>query len=268
MLFDSHAHVAAPEIFAQSGEILARAREAGVSGLIAIGAGYGIGPNGMAVALAESCPGVWAAVGLHPHDASQWDAIAEQAVGGWIAHERVVAVGECGLDYWYEHSPRDAQQTCLRAQIRIARHSALPLVIHVRPSAGTRDAFDDILRIFDEEGAEQVGGVIHCFTGDLPFAQACLERRFDISFSGILTFKNAADLREVASALPLDRLLIETDTPLLAPVPHRGKRNEPGFLVHVATCLAELHGLPVPRIAEQTQTNARRAFRLPVRETL
>ena len=135
-------------------------------------------------------------------------------------------------------------------------------MIHARASEGSRNAFEDLLRIFDEEGAERVGGVIHCFTGDLSFAQDCLARGFDISFSGILTFKNAEELRDVAAALPLERLLIETDSPLLAPVPHRGKRNEPAFVVRVAECLAELHATSVERLAQSTRERSYHAFRL------
>ena len=157
--------------------------------MLAVGAGYGVGANAGAVMLAGENAGIWASVGVHPHDAAEWSVIAETALDGWLSHSRVVAVGECGLDYWYEHSPRDAQAEALRAQIRIARAVAKPLVIHVRPSRDTRDAFDEILAIFDDAGAERVGGVIHCFTGDLPFARECLARGFDISFSGILTFK-------------------------------------------------------------------------------
>ncbi len=264
-LFDSHAHVGAPDLLREAPALIERARAAGVEGMIAIGAGYGVGANAGAVMLAEQHAGVFASVGVHPHDAAEWSPLAATALDGWLAHSRVVAVGECGLDYWHEHSPRDAQREALAAQIAIARAAARPLVIHVRPSRGSRDAFDDILRSFDDAGAERVGGVIHCFTGDLEFANDCLARGFDISFSGILTFKNADELRDVARRLPLDRLLIETDTPLLAPVPHRGKRNEPAWVGHVATCLAELHGRSADEVAARTTERARETFRLGAR---
>ena len=239
---------------------MARARSAGVEGVIAVGSGYGLSLNASAVALAEEHPDVWATAGVHPHDAAEWSEQAELAVDGWLHHERVMAVGECGLDYWYEHSPREAQRACLRGQIALARRVRLPLVIHVRPSRGERDAFDEILRIFDDLGAEHCGGVIHCFTGDLPFARECLERAFDISFSGILTFKNADELREVATALPLDRLLVETDSPLLAPVPYRGKRNEPAFVNEVVSVLAALHDTSPEEIARRTADRTRYRF--------
>ena len=261
-LVDSHAHIGAPELLAEAPDLVQRARQAGVEGIIAVGAGYGVGNNAGAVALACEQRGVWATPGVHPHDASQWNALALQALDGWSAHERVVAVGECGLDYWYEHSPREAQRECLRGQIALARRTGLPLVIHVRPSRGSRDAFEELLEIFDEEGADRAGGVIHCFTGDLPFARECLARGFDISFSGILTFKAAAELRLVGAALPLERLLIETDSPLLAPVPHRGSRNEPAFVAKVAECLAALHGRSVEEIGERPAARAYPAFRL------
>ncbi len=261
-LVDSHAHIGAPELLPEAQALVGRAREAGVEAIIAVGAGYGVGSNAGAVALADQERGVWATAGVHPHDAADWNDLAARAVDGWSAHTRVVAIGECGLDYWYEHSPREVQRECLRQQIRLARSTELPLVIHIRASRGTRDAFQELLRIFDEEAADQAGGVIHCFTGDLEFARECLARGFDISFSGILTFKGAQDLRDVASALPLERLLIETDSPLLAPVPHRGKRNEPAFVARVAECLAELHGKSAEQIGEATAERTYHAFRI------
>jgi len=261
-LFDSHAHVGAPDLLEEAPALLARARAAGVEGLLAIGAGYGIGANAGAVMLAQEHAGVWAAVGVHPHDADEWSELAATALEGWLSAARVVAVGECGLDYFYEHARRAAQREALAAQIRIARAAERPLVIHVRPSRGARDAFDELLEVFDRERAHELGGVIHCFTGDLPFARACLERDFDISFSGILTFKNAGELRDVARALPLERLMIETDTPLLAPIPHRGKRNEPAWVARVAECLAEIHGVRPEEVAERTAARARARFRL------
>ena len=261
-LFDSHAHLGAPELLGDAPALIARAKAAGVEGMLAIGAGYGVGNNAGAVMLAQENPGVWAAVGVHPHDASEWSPLAVTALDGWLAHERVVAVGECGLDYFYGHSPREAQREALAAQIGMAREAGRPLVIHVRPSRDSRDAFEELARIFDETGAERVGGVIHCFTGDLPFAREMLARDFDISFSGIVTFKNASELRDVARALPLERLMIETDAPLLAPVPHRGRRNEPAWVAHVAECLAELFGRSPDEIAQITAERARARFRL------
>ncbi|MFQ5514651.1 MAG: TatD family hydrolase [Myxococcota bacterium] len=260
--FDSHTHLGSPELLREADELLERAREADVRGIIAVGAGYGLPANAGALAIAERHRDVWATVGLHPHDASEWGERAATALDGWLAHPRVVAVGECGLDYYYEHSARERQRAALRAQIRIALEQKLPLVIHVRASPSSRDAFDELLEIFDDESADRVGGVIHCFTGDQRFAQDCLARGFDISFSGILTFKKADELRDVARALPLERLLIETDSPLLAPVPRRGRRNEPAFVPHVAACLAELCGRAPEEIAERTWERTHHIFGL------
>jgi TatD DNase family protein len=261
-LFDSHAHIGSPDVYADAPNLIARARQAGVEGILAIGSGYGLEHNAGALALAKEHSGVWATAGVHPHEAELWGDLAERAVSGWLGHPRVVAVGECGLDYWYEHSPREAQRACLRAHIRLAHETGLPLVIHVRPSRGARDACDELVRIFDEEGADRAGGVIHCFTGDLAFARECLARGFFLSFSGILTFRNTEELRAVARETPLERTLVETDSPLLAPGPHRGRRNEPAFVSYVAECLAAIHGLEVEHVAEITTENTYRRFRL------
>jgi TatD DNase family protein len=259
-LFDSHAHIGSPDLEPQSDTLLERAREEGVVGVIAVGAGYGVGPNGVAVSLAERHPDVWASVGVHPHDASEWNELSREAIDGWLLHSRVQAVGECGLDYHYDRSPREQQQECLRDQIALARTHAKPLVIHVRAAQGSRDAYDDLLRIFDDAGADQCGGVIHCFTGDRRLADDCMARGFDLSFSGILTFKNAEELRSVARALPLERLMVETDSPLLAPVPYRGRRNEPAYVTHVVACLAELLGVSAEVVAGHTTERACRRF--------
>ncbi|MEE8557387.1 MAG: TatD family hydrolase [Myxococcota bacterium] len=260
-LFDSHAHLGAPELRPDAGEILGRAREAGVSGLIAIGAGYGLDEVEPVLELADLHADVWATAGVHPHDAKEWGEEAIRRLEGWVGRG-LVGIGECGLDYWYEHSPRDQQREALRGQIRIARRHELPLVIHVRASRGERDAYQELVQIFDEEGADRVGGVIHCFTGDTTLARDCMDRGFDISFSGILTFRNADDLRDVARTLPLERLLVETDSPLLAPVPHRGRRNEPAYVLEVATCLAGLHGVTPERLGDLTTERAHARFRL------
>jgi TatD DNase family protein len=261
-LFDTHAHLGAPELWVEAKDILDRGRAGGLVGVIAVGSGYGLERNAYAVALAGDHDDVWATVGVHPHEAELWDERAARALNGWLEHPRVVAVGECGLDYWYENSPRDAQRACLREQIRLAHEVQLPLVLHVRASRNSRDAFDDMIRIFDEENADRAGGVMHCFTGDAPFAADCLRRSFDISFSGILTFKNAGELREVAQGLPLDRLLVETDSPLLAPQPLRGKRNEPAYVAHVVDCLAGIRGKSSENVAARTAERARHTFRL------
>jgi TatD DNase family protein len=263
---DSHAHVTAPEFEADRDAVLARARAAGVGTLIAVGAGWGLDQNEAAVALAAAEPGggrpaVYAAVGVHPHDARLLDDEGRRRIAGWLARPRAVAVGECGLDYHYEHSPRDVQRRVFAEHVVWARERDLPVSIHVR--GDDPSAWDELLDIWLAEGRGDVSGVLHCYTGSLDFARRALDARLWVSFSGILTFKNAGDLREVAAALPLDRLLVETDCPLLAPVPHRGQRNEPAHVARVGEALAALRGLDVAEIARVTSDNARRLFRLP-----
>jgi TatD DNase family protein len=195
-----------------------------------------------------------ATLGVHPHDAAAFDAALERDLAAGFEQARVVAVGEVGLDYHYDHSPRDVQQRVFRHFVRMARQLKKPLVVH------TRSAPDDTLTILREEGAREVGGVIHCFSEDMAFASAALDLGFDISFSGILTFKSARSIREVAAWLPDDRLLVETDSPYLAPVPRRGRRCEPAYIVHTVQCLAELRAVPVDHIVTATTENAIRRF--------
>jgi TatD DNase family protein len=258
---DSHTHVTAPEFDADRDAVLARARSAGVGTLVAIGAGWGIDANRAAVELAGRDPEVFAAVGVHPHDARLLDDAGRSRLRDWLAQPGVVAVGECGLDYHYMNSPREVQRAVFAEQVGWARALDLPVSIHVR--GGGPEAWEDLLELWTREGRGEVEGVLHCFTGTLEFARRALEAQLAISFSGILTFKNAADLREVAAALPLERLLVETDCPLLAPQPHRGRRNEPAHLVHVGEALARARGVPLEEVARATASNARRLFRLP-----
>ena len=225
--------------------------------MITVGAGGPLASNRAAVAIAASDPDVFAAVAVHPHDASDvaddtWDELRRL----WT-HPKVVAVGETGLDYYYEHSPADVQQRHLRRFVREAGRAGLPLVIHCR------DAFPDLLRIFAEEDAAAVGGVIHCFSGTPAEAEACLSLGFALSFSGIVTFKTADRLREVVRLTPRDRILIETDAPFLAPIPYRGKRNEPALVRDVAEEVARVLAVDVAEAARLTVANTERAFRLP-----
>jgi TatD DNase family protein len=206
--------------------------------------------------LAESQADVVASVGVHPHDAAHCDAHLEAELKALIAREAVVAVGEIGLDYHYDHSPRDRQAEVFRRFIALAREAKKPIVIH------TRSAPADTLAILEEENARDVGGIIHCFSEDLPFAKRALELDFYLSFSGILTFKSAKSVQEVAAWAPSDRILVETDSPYLAPIPLRGKRCEPAYIVHTASRLAELRGASLESIAEVTTQNAFRRFRL------
>ena len=261
MWIDSHAHLTAPEFDADRAAALARARAAGVDALVAVGAGWGIDANQAALELAADEPDVFAAVGVHPHDARLLDAAGRANLRAWLAHPRVVAVGECGLDYHYMNSPREVQRTVFAEQVALARERELPVSIPVRGDDAS--AWDEMLDIWSAEGGGRVAGVLHCYTGTLDFAHRALDARLEISFSGILTFKTADDLRAVAAALPLERLMVETDCPLLAPVPQRGRRNEPAHVALVGTRLAEARGAPVEAVARATSANARRLFRLP-----
>ncbi|MBI3072663.1 MAG: YchF/TatD family DNA exonuclease [Deltaproteobacteria bacterium] len=256
-LIDSHCHVSGPEFDSDRDEVFTRARAAGVGAFVVIGASDGLEANEAALKLATTRDDCVATVGLHPHDAHLCDEQARATIREMAAHPKVVAVGETGLDYHYKHSTPDEQRAAFREFVRLARDVRKPLVIH------ERDAHDDCLTVLREERAETVGGVIHCFTGDAPFAQGCLDLGFYISVSGIVTFKNAVALRDVIRGIPIERLLIETDAPYLAPVPHRGKRNEPAFVVDTAQTLAMLFGVSVNDIARITSVNARRLFRLP-----
>jgi TatD DNase family protein len=258
---DSHCHLGAGAFDADRAEVLARAWAAGVEGLIAIGSGYGLAGNARALELAEGDPRVFATAGVHPHEAAELDEPGRELLAGWLAHPRVVAVGECGLDYHYMRSPRSVQREVLAWQLALARERRLPVSLHVR---GERpDAFAELLDLWRAEGAGALEGVLHCYTGTLAFARRALEAGLHVSFSGILTFKRDGGLREVARALPLDRLLVETDAPLLAPEGFRGRRNEPARVARVGRVLAELRGLAEAEVAEATARNARRLFRLP-----
>ena len=254
---DSHAHLDMDAYTADLDAVLARAREAGLTHVVCIGASSGMQGNAAAVRLAETYPQLFATVGMHPHDAAHvtdgmWPTLRQLA-----AHPRVVGIGETGLDYHYEHAPHAAQQDLFRAFIRLARELGKPLVVHAR------EADDDVLRLLQEEDAERCGGVLHSFTGGDALALGALGLGFHISLSGILTFNNAAALRELARTLPRERVLVETDCPFLAPVPLRGQRNEPAHVVHTVETLAAVWGMPAADVRRLTGENAVRLFCLP-----
>jgi TatD DNase family protein len=256
-LVDSHCHLDQAAYDADRDAVIARARAAGVARLVTVGAGGPLASNRAAVALAEADPGIFAAVGVHPHDAREITDATYQTLRELWAHPRVVAVGETGLDYHYRHSPPATQRAHLRRFVREAGRAGLPLVVHCR------DAFPDLLRILAEEGAPAAGGVVHCFSGTVAEAEACLALGFHLSFSGIVTFKNAGELRAAVRATPAERLLVETDAPFLAPVPHRGKRNEPALVRRVAEEVAHVTGRDLATVGRTTTANAERLFRLP-----
>jgi TatD DNase family protein len=258
---DSHAHLDVPNYDADRAEVISRARQSGVEIILEIcGSDVAKGSLDVGLKLAEKYPFIYAAVGVHPHEASLYDEALEQKLLGMSDHEKVIGWGEIGLDYHYDHSPREAQRRVFRRQLRLALERRAPAIIH------TREAEDDTIQILREDWAEAggaaVGGIIHCFTGTQRLADAAIGMGFHISFSGVLTFKNAGDLREVARSVPMDRLLVETDCPYPAPLPHRGKRNEPAFVLETAAKLAELKGVGAEEMARATSGNFKRLFNL------
>lgn len=255
MLIDSHCHLD-PSAFADADEVLARARAAGVASFVVVGVAKTLDAARFAVDLAERRPDVRAVVGVHPHDATVLTDEMLAELEALARHPRVAAVGEMGLDYHYMSSPMEAQKEAFRRQIALARRVGKPIVVH------TRAAPKDTLDVLAEEGAREVGGVIHCFSEDKPFATRALDLGFDLSFSGIVTFKSAASVHEVAAWAPGDRILVETDSPYLAPIPLRGRTCEPAYLVHTAKRVAALRGESVEDLTRQTAENTRRRFGL------
>jgi TatD DNase family protein len=253
MLVDSHCHLDFPDFAAELPEVLARAKAAGVGVCVSIGTK--LSRFAEVAGVAERFPDVYCTVGSHPHEAETEPLAGPAPLLRLAEHDKVVGIGETGLDYYYEHSPRAQQAANFRAHVAAARQLQLPLIVH------TRDAEDDTIEILrDEMGRGAFAGLIHCFTGTERLANAALDLGLYISASGIATFKKSGALREVLKRVPLDRLLVETDEPYLAPPPYRGKRNEPAFVVHTAAMLAELKGVSGDAIAEATTENFFRLF--------
>jgi TatD DNase family protein len=252
MLIDSHCHL---DYFNETErvEILARCAEVGVGELVTIGTR--LTQSDTVRSIAEAHGNVWCTVGIHPHNAAECPVPTPEAIAAEAEHPKVIGIGESGLDYFYDKAPRDVQQASFRAHISAARLSGLPLCIHAR------DADDDIARILREEaGQGAFAFLLHCFSSTRALAEAALDLGGYISLSGILTFPKSHEIREITRDVPLDRLLVETDSPYLAPVPYRGKRNEPSYVTQTARVLAELHGMSTAAIAEQTTANFRRLF--------
>lgn len=248
MLVDSHCHLDFDSFDDDFDDVLARARTAGIGTMVTICTK--LSEFERVRGIAEGQPDIYCSVGVHPHEAEDEGVDTASGLIARAAHEKVVGIGETGLDYFYEHSPRAAQATSFRAHIAAARETGLPVIVH------TRDADEDTVDILRDEYAKGAfPGVIHCFTSTRALAEAALELGFYISLSGIVTFKSARDLQETAKIVPLDRLLVETDAPYLAPVPKRGKRNEPAFVAHTAAFLAELRGETPDAIANITTDN-------------
>lgn len=255
MYVDSHCHIDFEDLVAQGDALFDRMSAAKVSHAVCIG--VNLENIGRVLELANSRANLFATVGVHPEYTEGEEPDLERLVA-LAADPKVIAIGETGLDYYWHKDKPEWQRDRFRTHIRAARACRKPLVIH------TRDSAEDVIRILSEEQAEEVGGVMHCFTENLEVARAAIELGFCISFSGILTFKNATQVKDVAAAVPLDRILIETDSPYLAPVPHRGKMNEPSYVPHVAAELARLRGITLEEVAAATTANFFRLFRTAV----
>lgn len=254
MFIDTHCHIIHERCADEANSIVKRAQDAGVNTLITIGCDEKDSKE--AKDAAQNYPNVYFTAGIHPHEAEKVSPDYLDTLKALSADPKCVAIGECGLDYYYEHSPKDAQRKVFREQIQLSQTLAKPIIVHMR------DAWDESLEIYRDEQITKVPTVIHCFSGSLDYAKACLDLGCYISLSGIVTFKKAGDLPEVAKICPLDRLLIETDSPFLAPVPYRGKTNEPAYVVEVAKKIADLRAISIDEVANATTANAKRVFKV------
>jgi TatD DNase family protein len=256
-LIDSHAHIDGPQFVDDREAMLTRAQAAGVSTVLAIGTGPGPEKLDAALPYAESHNWIYTTVGIHPHDAKEVTPTHLETLAALAKHPKVIAWGEIGLDYFYDHSPRDIQETVFRQQMELAQAAKLPIIIHCR------DAWEDCLRLLEDAWKPTgLGGILHCFTSTLAHAQKGVDLGFLISFTGNISYPKAQNIRDVANALPLSNILIETDSPYLAPQPYRGKRNEPAYVLEVAKALANVRDCELSEIASQTTENFRRFFRL------
>ena len=266
-LVDSHAHLDSPRYDADREELLQRAWQQGVRTVLSIGIGEGPETMQQALELSRSCAGkpgiprVLATAGIHPHEAQLADQAALAKLDDLLANPDVLAVGEIGLDYYYDHSPRPQQKQAFAQQMEVAAARRRPIIIHCRPSEGSNDAWDDTLEMIETAWVRtNLGGILHCFTGEWEHARRALDCGFLISFAGNITFPRAENIREVAARVPLDRMLIETDAPFLAPLPYRGKRNEPAWVGRVADKVAEVRGITSEQVASSTANNFFRFF--------
>ena len=262
MFIDSHAHLEGKRYDVDRAEVLARAKQNGIEAYLAIGNGEGPATADCGINLADKYDGqpeyprIWASVGVHPHEASLATEATDAQMLQWARHPKVIAWGEIGLDYFYDHSPRDIQKAVFLRQMELAKAAKLPIIIHCRPSDNSENAWDDCLAMIAEHWSSSgLGGILHCFTGSVEHARRALDMNFMISFAGNITFQKAQSIRDAALIVPLDRMLIETDSPYLAPIPHRGQRNEPGFVREVARQIGELRSLPPEEIGIQTTKN-------------
>jgi len=253
MLIDTHCHLHDEKFANERPEIINRAHEADVQAMISIGCD--LATSEAAYSLTKEFPNIFYSAGIHPHEAATAPQDYLEKLALLATDKKCVAIGECGLDYYYNHSDKESQQRVFAEQIELAKKLKKALVVHVR------DAWDDCLALLQENG-QGLTIIIHCFSGPQDFAQECWKRGFYLSFSGIVTFKNAAELLEIAKNTPMDQLLLETDAPYLAPVPFRGKRNEPAWVQHVAAKIAEARGINIEELSQRTSTNAQKCFAL------
>lgn len=254
MLVDSHCHLTYDDFEEDFAEMIERAKENGVTTML--NAGNNIGEIKTQIELSEKYPFIYTAVGVHPHNASEYENIKAEDFIKQAEHKKIVAIGECGLDYYYDYSPKDVQIKVFKEQIKAAQETGLPLIIH------TRDADEDTISVLDEMYKQKpFTGELHCFSSGKNLADYALSIGFYLSASGIITFNKSGDLRDIFAEVPEDRLLVETDSPFLAPVPLRGRRNEPSFVLHTAEKLAQIRGLNLEKIAEITSDNFFRLFR-------
>jgi TatD DNase family protein len=267
LLIDSHAHLDSPRYDEDRDALLARAWQAGVRTVLSIGIGDGPDTTHRALELSREyagkpeTPRIFASAGVHPHEAPLCDDAALTKLDNLLQEQEVIACGEIGLDYLYDHSPRETQKTVFSRQMELAAAHKKPIIIHCRPSDNSTNAWDDTLEMIESEWAPRgLGGIMHCFTGERDHARRAMDCGFLISFAGNITFPKAQPIRDVAAQVPLDRILIETDAPFLAPVPNRGKRNEPAWVAAVAEKLGEIRCLSADEIASRTSENFYRFF--------
>lgn len=269
MFIDSHAHIEGKQFEQDRAAMLERARAAGLTALLAIGNGDGPGTGTLdcAVKFAEKFDWIYATTGIHPHEAKLATKADYEEMQRLAQRPKLLAWGEIGLDYWYEHSPRDVQQKVFVEQMELARAAKKPIIIHCRPSQNGRDAWDDCLRLLREHWQSSgLRGIMHCFTGELEHARASLDIGFNLSFAGNVTYPKAQNIRDAAKMVPEDRYFIETDCPYLAPIPYRGKRNEPAFVVETAGAVGKLRGMTREEVGVQTAENFRKFFGLSTEE--
>ena len=254
LLFDTHCHIDEERFDDDRDQVLARMREGGVGGCVCVGSD--METSRRAMAFAEKTAGVYAAIGIHPHEAKYFRPEDIATLKSWFSHPKVKALGEIGLDYYYDHSPRDIQRDVCAAQLALGYEENMPVIFHVR------DAHGDMLDIMRAQGGKLPGGILHCYSGSWESAKEYLKMGFYISIAGPVTFKKAPSQWEVAQNVPLDRLLVETDSPYLAPEPMRGRRNEPAFVRHVAERIAALRGISAEELAAATTRNAKEIYRI------